>query len=153
MNKDLHFTNETSREDLKMFVDSLPVSEIKYRGLMKAYSEYLIHEVYTDKYVMQFPKRYFSKKEKKEKITKRRRSVDGGTTKKERKSKWTEEETKALLNGIKNLVLVIGVKFTMIIKKYSLKAILLYQICVLNLVDLEIFLNGDNMIQNSKTNK
>ena len=101
MNKDLHFTNETSREDLKMFADSLPVTEIKYRGLMKAYSEYLIHEVYTDKYVMQFPKRYFSKKEKKEKTTKRRRSVDGGTTKKERKSKWTEEETKALLNGIK----------------------------------------------------
>ena len=50
---------------------------------------------------IQFPKRYFSKKDKNKKT--RRRSVDGDTAKKERKkkSKWTEEETKALLNGIK----------------------------------------------------
>ena len=38
-------------------------------------------------------------------------------------------------------------------KEFLLKTTLLYQIWVLNLLDLEIFLNGDYMIQNSKTNK
>ena len=97
MSNNMHFSHETSREDLKNFIDSLPMDEFKYSGLIKAYSEYVTHEIYTDKYVMQLPKRYFSKTSNK----KRSKNKDQPVKDRTRKSKWTEEETKALFNGIK----------------------------------------------------
>ena len=97
-----YFSENTTHEDLKAFINSLPTTSMKYSNVMKVYSDYITHEIYSDKYVMQIPKRAFKYKKTTQKtVSKKSSAPKTPKPRKTQKAKWSEDETHALFNGIK----------------------------------------------------
>ena len=103
------FNEETSQEDLMRFVHSLPTNQIKYSGVMKIYSDYVSHEIYSQNYQIEFPQRYFQAKRKRKQnsqkevkpVLKIKPEMKQDDENKNKRAVWSEKEVRAMSEGIK----------------------------------------------------
>lgn len=87
-------------EDIRDFVNRLPVLQFQYRHVLTAYSEFVSHDVMTPEEPMKFKPKYFKK---------RQNATPG-------RSPWTDEELDVLFEGVRKY----GKKWNVIYQNYPI---------------------------------